>query len=282
MSAYYKGIKILLASMHKKEKAISPAFNKILGCEIFVPDNFDTDQFGTFSGEITRKLSAYETLKNKALDASKIFNYDYVISSEGSFGPHPDNFLMVSDVEMLLLYDRKLDLLIADYLISTNTNHSQFLVTKDNYSTKDYFDWLSYAKFPSHALILKHDSSILYKGISSFESLEKYLLPELEKYGKLSLETDMRAMMNPTRMGVINELSYKLAKRISNLCKKCGTPGFGKLEYTGHLICSWCDQETKVAKYKYVKCLRCDYFESEEINSGKNTVDPMHCQYCNP
>lgn len=282
MNSCYSSKQILLASMHKKEKAISPAFEEILNCKIFVPDNFDTDQFGTFSGEIPRKLSAYQTLIKKAITASTVFNYDYVISSEGSFGPHPDNFIINSNVEMLLLYDRKLNLFISEYLISTNTNYSQFEVTKDNYNTDDYFKWLNRVAFPSHALIIKHYSDILYKGVFSFEELESFLISDLNKYGKLILESDMRAMMNPTRMEVIKELAYKLAKRIARSCKKCDSPGFGKIEHAGNLLCSWCNRESKIAKYRDYKCLKCDYFEREEIDPDKVFIDPRCCQYCNP
>lgn len=75
---------ILLASKHKKEQAISPPFNQILQCELWVPNDFDTDQFGTFIGEIARTGNQYETLIMKAKNAAEIYGYKQVIASEGN------------------------------------------------------------------------------------------------------------------------------------------------------------------------------------------------------
>ncbi|WP_394330454.1 DUF6671 family protein [Spirosoma radiotolerans] len=55
-------------------------------------------------------------------------------------------------------------------------------------------------------------------------------LPTLEGAFK---ETDMRPSYNPTRMGVIGELTTLLAKRLSCLCPACHTPGWGKVSAKG-------------------------------------------------
>ena len=89
-------------------------------------------------------------------------------------------------------------------------------------------------------------------------------------------------MMNPSRMNVIKALAYKLAKRVATVCIKCGTPGFGKIEKSGHLYCELCFQETKVPKFIDMKCLKCDHFEQKEINPEKQLADPTYCDYCNP
>lgn len=281
MLEVYKNKKVLLASMHNKEVAIKEAFETYTGCKIVVAENFNTDQFGTFSGEVERKLSAYETLKNKAITASNIFNYDYVISSEGSFGPHP-YFFISCDTEMLLFYDKKLDLFITDYEISTNTNYSRFVITRKNYKTDGYFNWLKNSKFPSHGLVIKVYEDILYKGIISTEELENLIDIHLNEHKELTLETDMRAMMNPTRMDVIRLLANKLAQKVSRICKKCSTPGFEEIVSSGNLKCELCHQETKTPKFKDTKCLKCDYYAREEISPGQEYGDPTYCDYCNP
>ncbi len=48
-------INIILATKHKKEQAIQVQFEEAFNANIFVPDNYDTDQFGTFTGEIPRQ-----------------------------------------------------------------------------------------------------------------------------------------------------------------------------------------------------------------------------------
>lgn len=281
MIELYKNKLVLLASMHKKEIAIAEVFEKNLGCKIIIAEKFDTDQFGTFSGEVSRELSAYDTLKKKAVTAANIFDYDYVISSEGSFGPHPYMFANC-DTEMLLFYDRKLDIFIADYEISLDTNHAQLTLTQKNYKTNNYVEWLKNVKFPSHALIIKSKSNSIYKGIVSLLDLERIIDKELSISDELMLETDMRAMLNPTRMNLIKLLANKLSQRITRLCKKCLTPGFGNISTSGNLKCNICYQETKKPKYRDTKCLKCKYFERIEITPGLEFGDPTYCDYCNP
>ena len=274
----YKNKNVLLASMHKKELAIQEPFERIVGCKIIVINDFNTDQFGTFSGEVERKLSAYETLKLKAVRAAEQFDCDYVISSEGAFGPHPTCLFANSDIEMLLFYDRANDLFIADYEISTDTTLSNYTVA----SATDYSDFLEKAKFPSHGLIIKADNNILAKGVTSYEVLEEIIATNLAKFGALVLETDMRAMHNPSRMKIINSLANKLALRITHHCKACNSPGFGEVSLSGSLPCELCLSPTKVKQYKDYKCIKCDYIEQELLDPIKEFADPRFCDYCNP
>jgi len=203
MSNIYKSQEVLLASMHNKEIAIAPSFENHLGCKIVVAKSFNTDQFGTFSGEIARVNSAYETLKQKAIAASNLFNYDYVISSEGSFGPHPQIFFTSCDTEMLLFYDKTRELFIIDYEISTDTNHAEYNLTKENYQTKDYYNWLSNVKFPSHAIVIKADHKTLYKGILSDNDLANFIELSFQQNSKIQ---------NASNAIIMNELRFTLDK----------------------------------------------------------------------
>jgi hypothetical protein len=51
----FKDCTLVIATMHGKEKVIAPLLVKALGVKIIVPENFDTDLYGTFSGEIEGK-----------------------------------------------------------------------------------------------------------------------------------------------------------------------------------------------------------------------------------
>ena len=46
--------------MHRKERALAPAFCRVLGAEIVVPA-LDTVTLGTFSGEVARPDALVET-----------------------------------------------------------------------------------------------------------------------------------------------------------------------------------------------------------------------------
>lgn len=275
----YQNKKVLLASMHQKELAIQKPFEEIVGCKIEVVENFNTDQFGTFSGEIERVLTAYETLKKKAVVAAKQFNYDYVISSEGAFGPHPNYVFSNSDTEMLLFYDRINDLYISDFEISMETNLADYEIDS---LEQDYGKFLDKVMFPSHSLIVKAGNNVIAKGVNNRDTLDAIIIENFAKYGKLKLETDMRAMNNPSRMKIINLLANKLAKRVVSHCKSCDTPGFGITSLSGYLLCELCGLPTKIKKYREHKCIRCDYLEKEVIDLSKQFADPKYCDYCNP
>ena len=54
VSKLYKGRKLVIATMHNKERVIAPLLEKHLGVEIVVSKQFDSDKFGTFTREIKR------------------------------------------------------------------------------------------------------------------------------------------------------------------------------------------------------------------------------------
>jgi len=95
--------KLVIATKHHKESVIATLFENELGVKCFVPNDFDTDLLGTFSGEIERKDSAVDTVKKKCLLAMEQTNCDLGIASEGSFGPHPILFMASANEELLVL-----------------------------------------------------------------------------------------------------------------------------------------------------------------------------------
>ena len=97
----YKGKPVVLATKHQKEDVIRPFFENGLGCSIHVPMHFDTDQFGTFTNEIPRKLSAYETLIQKAKEAAHQFDYRYAIAIEKAF-QYSDTIRLETDMRAMM------------------------------------------------------------------------------------------------------------------------------------------------------------------------------------
>lgn len=57
---YFAGRKLVIATMHGKEATIGPILTRELGVEIVVPEHFNTDTYGTFSGEIERIVDPVE------------------------------------------------------------------------------------------------------------------------------------------------------------------------------------------------------------------------------
>ncbi|MFZ4077441.1 MAG: DUF6671 family protein, partial [Legionellaceae bacterium] len=234
---------VLLASKHKKEQVIRPVFQEHLGCHLTV-EAIDTDQFGTFTGEIPRPLSPYETCILKAKQAAHEKNYPLSLASEGSFGPHPSNPFIPHAHEIMVFVDLEHDCVIAEHLVTPHTNYNMMLLHQD--TLLDAF--LASVHFPSHALTLQSGDKqhVLDKGINTHDRLQASLCDGFKHYHDLFIATDMRAMMNPTRMQTLAELAEKLAVRIGSSCPGCGIPGFGFKTVRGHLPCVMCGNKTQI------------------------------------
>lgn len=276
----YQDIKIILATKHKKEEAIRKPFEDAFNAKIFVPDDYDSDQFGTFTGEIPRHDTAYDTVINKAKEASLRYSFDYAIANEGSFGPHPTIYFAPADIELITFIDNKYDIVVIESEMTTETNYGH----QDISVTTDYTDFLKKIKFGTHGLIIRclDNNTIIAKGVNQLEELASILKSSFERYKEIRLETDMRAMMNPTRMSVINKVATKLVQRLQQKCQQCKTPGFGKMSMEGHLLCEACGTETERYQTKVLSCIKCDYKEYLPRPDGLEKAEQKDCPYCNP
>lgn len=276
---HYRNEPVLLASKHEKERVIRPIFDEKIGCRLYTSD-FDTDQFGTFTGEIPRAHSAYETCILKARTAAIAADCLFSIASEGSFGPHPSLPFFASDHEMMVFVDLKNNWVIAEQLITQKTNYQMLTLQAGT----DIEAFLRSVHFPSHALTLqtKHSKEIIGKGIQDLKRLDSLIKTGFSKADELLLATDMRAMMNPTRMEAISVLAEKLALRILSCCPACKAPGFGFVSTTEYLSCSLCDAPTSRHRFELWGCVSCENKEKKPRPDHLEQASPSHCNYCNP
>jgi hypothetical protein len=277
----FVGRKLVIATKHDKEKVIGPLIAEYLGAEWFINTDFDTDLLGTFSGEIERKDDPLTTLKNKCLLAMEAVNCDLGIASEGSFGHHPTLFFGHADDELLVFIDKKNDLEIYSRELSTETNFGGVAIR----NLTEAEEFASKHGFPEHALIVKNrqeNFDYIQKGVNNSSDLSHFVLECLSKYGSVYLETDMRAMYNPTRMKVIESAAQKLMKKINSKCPECKTHGFSVTEVKSGLRCEWCSSPTDSILYHLLTCQKCSFSEKEFYPNGKKFEDPMYCSFCNP
>lgn len=270
---------LAIATKHHKEKVIAPLFETELGVKCFVPEDFDTDTLGTFTGEIERKDSSYETVKKKCLLAMEQSNCDLGIASEGSFGNHPVIFMASADEELLIFIDKKnnLEILVRELSLETNFN------TTTINSIEELNDFAKHANFPSHGLILKGlNPQELFKGIQSWAELEEKAALLFKDNSSFIAETDMRALYNPTRMKVIEKAAIQLISKIKSLCPECQTPGFGVVKAIPGLPCEWCKSKTKSIFSHLYQCQKCNFELEKKFPNGKETENPMYCDFCNP
>lgn len=277
----YRGATVYFATKHSKELALRPTLAKIgLKC---VQVAIDTDQFGTFTGEVERKGSIKETLRKKT-DAVflKRPKARLAMASEGSFGPDPRSGIGRTDHEAILFVDKQLGIEVYAEEISTDTNHAEIEFGPRD----DLHSFLKKVKYPKHAVIVrpKGVDGIVYKGLQSMYEVGQAVIdgfmasPEI----KVLISTDMRANFNPTRMKVIKKTASKLVKRLNSFCPQCNTLGFWPTRTATGLICEGCGLETQVVKDLTWTCLKCTYKENRARHDGKTSVDPRECQFCNP
>jgi hypothetical protein len=279
--SFFQNRKLVVATMHKKEEVIAPLLQDYLQVEIVVDPKINTDILGTFSGEVERLLDPIATARKKCELAMQQTGCDLAVASEGSFGPHPEIYFLPCNEEVLVLYDKKNDLEIISSVRSTDTNYSGSLV----HTLKELTDFSQKAGFPSHALILKDSETNfkdIKKGIDDMELLSAEGERFLKLYGQLYVETDMRAMYNPTRMKVIQKAADKLIEKINSVCPQCHTPGFSIESVKHGLPCSLCNTPTRSVKSALYLCKKCSYSQLKEFPLGKEFEDPMYCDNCNP
>ena len=278
---FFKGRKVVIATKHKKEKVLQPLIESELGVNTFVPSDFDTDVFGTFTLDIKREGTALDALNKKVSTAMDIYDTDIAIASEGSFGPHPEVPFVNSNLELVMLLDKKNKIEIIGKHFSTNTNFNQKYVDNIN----EAIEFAESVGFPEHGVIVRCDEHAkeIYKDIENWNDFNNIVSLILEKNPKhnVFLETDMRAHRNPTRMKNIEKAGIDLIKNTKNTCPDCGTPGLQSKEPTDFLPCGLCGLKSEIpCEYCYI-CQKCDFFENRRITDD-SCIDPGRCQNCNP
>ncbi len=277
----FQNRQLLIATKHHKERVIAPILEEALGVSCIVNNVFDTDTLGTFTGEVERTLDPLEAAREKCRQALQHSNLNLAVASEGSFGPHPLYYFVPANEELLLFMDTQHNIEILVRELSTETNFS----SSDVCTKEELLAFAEQARFPSHALILRSpsdDSPVFYKGMQDEATLLQLFDALHKKYNTVVVQTDMRAMYNPTRMQVIKRAAEKLVQKIKSLCPQCNMPGFGITDATTGLVCSLCGTPTNsVRSYIYV-CAHCAFTKEELYPHGKEKEDPGYCNICNP
>ncbi len=268
----------VLATMHRKEQAIAPLLEAQLGLTVTVPNGFDTDGFGTFTGEVKRPADQLSTARLKAEAALEQTGATLAIASEGSFGPHPHIPFVPCNRELVVLLDRQHGLEMVGECLSTETNYRQQPIR----SLQDAVAFAAAVAFPSHGLIVRADSTVLAKGITTEETLSTAVETALRQAATVQLETDMRALYNPTRMAVIAQATEDLLRAIGQTCPNCDCPGFREVKRWPGLPCALCGTPTLLTARIRYQCQRCDWHQDSPAADMPPQADPSYCPYCNP
>jgi len=280
---FFKGRTAVVANKHKKEQVIAPILENQLGLNIIVPEYIDTDQFGTFTRDIGRKGSQLEAARSKAIEGMRLTGAEIGIASEGTFGPHPASPFIPANTEIVVLVDKKYDLEIVGGSVSLRTNDSHCYVS----SVTEAIEFANASGFPTHGIVVRAHPDIslgMIKGVTTVEQLEKVVTKFLKKLdsGKVFLETDMRACVNPTRMENIRLATEDLVNNVLRGCPQCGIPGFSITQKKPGLPCETCGLRTDSTLADVYACKKCRFINEELYPDGKKVAYAGTCDYCNP
>lgn len=280
MHPLFVGRTLAIATKHKKELILADKLENRLGVKCTVPKQFDTDVLGTFTGEIERTLSPVEAARQKCKMAMRELGCDLAIASEGSFGAHPAIPFCQANEELLLLLDTKhhLELKVSELSTETNYNGEQVI------NLKQVYDFALASGFPSHGLILRphqHAHVGIVKEIHTWQYLCEVFTHMMQEYGSAYVETDLRAMHNPTRRKVIARALDKLLALIQSQCPQCEMPGFAEEKVNRGLPCRNCGSPTRAVISVVKLCKHCGQEEVISYPHGEYE-DSMYCDTCNP
>ncbi len=272
----FSGQVALIATMHGKDTVLAPPLQR-LGFTVETADGFDTDRFGSFAGEVERQGDMLDAARAKARAA---FSHsgeraDWVIASEGAFGPSRIAPMLAEAKELALAWRPADDLEILTRQVSFTTNFGHLDVAPG----ADIEGFLTRIGFPDHALILRSGAAVLAKAVTDRAALDRRVSGA---EAPVRLETDMRAHLNPTRMGEIARLAENLAARLAAPCPECGAPGFGRTGVETGLPCGGCGAPTDLVAKEIWSCGACGCSERRARGDGRAVADQSECPLCNP
>ncbi|WP_280202586.1 DUF6671 family protein [Nocardia cyriacigeorgica] len=163
----YRDRDVALATKHGKEQVLAAALAERPGLTVQVATGVDTDELGTFTGEIERPAPPRETALRKARLAMQALGLPRGLASEGAFGPHPNAGFIPAGLEILAFVDDDLGLELTVHHLDCDTNFDHTVV---DHLDEQAAQFLRTAQFGSHAVIVRPNSAPrgdapLYKGI---------------------------------------------------------------------------------------------------------------------
>ncbi|MFZ3584657.1 DUF6671 family protein [Loktanella sp. DJP18] len=276
------GQKVVMATMHTKERAFGPVLAKRLGLDLVVPAGLNTDVLGTFTGDVPRLGTIEETAIAKAWLGAKKTDFAFALANEGAYGPHPHLPFIGAGLEVAVLLDTLTGRVVREHILDERPVYDH--ITYGSQTELD--DFLDRIGFPQQAIILRHRDKCdqIFKGIKDRDYLCT-ALTALSKYpaaDTILIQTDMRAHHNPRRMETLGRLAEKLADRVANTCPACDAVGFGLTGTRKGLRCAGCGHPTELVVTEIWSCTACQHLSPRPRGDGLAEADPAQCGRCNP
>lgn len=276
----YAGAVIAMGTMHGKEQQVAPAFAAELGAQLIAPAGIDTDQFGTFTGDVTRTLAPLAAAIAKARLAMRVAGVPYGVASEASYDSWFGTLAMHE--EILVFVDEKRAIQVVEGVNTPGAPGPPRLVDSAD-------DALAAARnfgFPRQGAAVKANVDqrvrVFGKGIIDEGTLVQVVNAAMTAADDHAarVEPDLRAHHNPTRREVLTTLASRLARRLATPCPNCGCPGYGKVGVRDGLPCQACGGPTSLIAADIHGCPACELRDTAARNGA--VAEPRYCPQCNP
>ncbi len=277
----YAGRRVSLLTQHGKEALLRAPLESALGCTLVHTDAFDTDQLGSFTGEIARPGSQLDAARLKARTGMTLTGARIGLASEGAFGPDPFSGFMPWDTELLLWIDDERGIEVWGQAQGPAQSLAQVA-----HSWPELQALVQQARFPSHRLCLRPDHAQharVHKGLADEAALrEAFEACRAESAeGLVFVENDLRAHANPTRQALIVQACEDLLAKLRSACPGCALPGFALRSRQPGLACRQCGLPTRLPVAETWGCAHCQFEQLRPLDTSA-LADPSRCDRCNP
>lgn len=277
----YSGRSAVLATKHDKLPLVVPPLAAV-GVEVTAVA-VDTDQLGTFTGEIPRPGPPLDTAIAKARLGMAAAGTSLGLASEGSIGPHPASPLLVADVEVVVLVDADRDVVVWATATGIDIRATAQVLEpgQDLAGLAGRFD------LPGHAVIVRPNQgppSPVVKGLRALADIDAAVATcaAASPDGQARVETDLRAHVCPSRRPVIRLAAERLASRLAARCPACASPGWGPVDAVTGVPCDWCATPVDDLRAEIDGCPACGHRAERAVVAPGATADPGRCPRCNP
>lgn len=268
--------KVSFLTIHGKEKILRNYFSTPLSMPLVHTNNFNTDNLGTFTREVDREQSQFDTAKTKAILSMELTNCNYGLGSEGAFYNNP--FPWHSEIIVFSNYQ-------CNTIISGHYQGPAFQYSISTFCYQELINFALANTFPYQHIVLRNGRSgkAIFKGINTVKQLRKIFLKLKHAFNTpIFAELDLRAHCSPRRRIAIIKATKNLVDNYRKKCKLCFSPGFTPKKSIQGLPCEICLYPTLQLKAHQWQCSSMDCQYQEIIPLKKTTADPLYCPICNP
>ena len=280
MDSPFSGRQFALLTRHGKETIFAPLLAAQLGASLILTQDFDTDQLGTFSGDVERQLNPKDCALKKAQLACELTGLNLGLGSEGSFGPSPYGF-GTANHELVACVNQQEGWSVVGHHYNFSSARRQTIS-----SAPDLYRFVEQTP-PNQGLLLRCSAGIA-KGLHGVDEIEACLKDWFGNYAllgsafaqELTISDDLRAHQCPERRENIHKAMENLIARLLTPCPSCRTPGFWPDHVHSGLPCRSCGTPTHSIKARTARCAHCNTEQTYPVS--ETAADPGLCPLCNP